>query len=246
MLARVVSEILALGSISAAGYIAWGVRGRSSEIFGRSVWKGPATRRAIALTFDDGPSESTPKLLDLLAAHDARATFCALGFHARRLPRIMTRIVAEGHEVANHTDTHPTLYLRSPAFISSQLERAQIAIEDAAGVRPRFFRAPYGARWFGLAQAQEQFGLTGLMWTAIARDWRLQAPEIAARIQSATRPGAVLCFHDGRELVQNPCIEPTLAALRHLLPAWREADYEFITASEMFPLPATAPGAPTR
>jgi len=242
MLARVDSEILALSSLGAAGYLAWGVRGRSSEIFGRSVWKGPASRRAISLTFDDGPSESTPKLLDLLAAHEARATFCALGFHARRLPRIMRRITAEGHELANHTDTHPTLYLRSSGFISSQLERAQKAIEDAAGVSPRFFRAPYGARWFGLAGAQEQFGLTGLMWTSIARDWRLQAPEIAARMQGATRPGAVLCLHDGRELVQNPDIEPTLAAMRHLLPAWREAGYEFITASEMFPL--TTPASP--
>lgn len=236
MLARVVSEILALGSIGVAGYVAWGVRGRSSEVFGQSVWRGPSTRRALALTFDDGPSESTPKLLDLLASHDARATFCTLGFHARRLPHVMKRIVREGHEIANHTDTHPTLYLRSSEFIASQLERAQKAIEEAAGARPRFFRAPYGARWFGLAQAQEQLGLTGLMWTGIARDWRLPAPEIAARMQEATRPGAVLCLHDGRELTQNPDIESTLSALRHLLPAWREAGYEMITASEMFPV----------
>ncbi len=242
MLSRVVSEMVALSSLCAAGYVAWGVRGRSSEVFGRSVWKGPESRRAIALTFDDGPSESTPKLLDLLAAYEARATFCALGFHARRLPRVMKRIVAEGHELANHSDTHPTLYLRSSGFIVSQLERAQRAIEDAAGVSPRFFRAPYGARWFGLALAQEQLGLTGLMWTSLARDWRLRAPEIAARMQGATRPGAVLCFHDGRELGQNPDIEPTLAALRHLLPVWREARYEFITASEMFPL--TSPASP--
>lgn len=243
MLARVVSELLSFGSAGLAAYIAWGVRGRSSEVFGRSVWKGPAGRRAIALTFDDGPSESTRELLDLLASHEARATFCALGFHARRLPSVLRRMVSEGHEIANHSDTHPPLYLRSAEFIASQVERAQKSIEDAAGVSPRFFRAPYGARWFGLGEAQEKLGLTGLMWSGIARDWRLPAAQIAARIQRFTTPGAVLCFHDGRELMQNPDISNTIGALRFLLPAWRAAGYELIPAAEMFPV--TAPAVPS-
>jgi len=235
MLARVVAELIAAGVPALAGYMAWGVRGRSSEVFGRSVWRGPSARRALALTFDDGPSESTPKLLDLLAEYGARATFCVLGFHTRRLPRVVRRLVAEGHEIANHSDTHPTLYLRSGEFIAAQVGRAQETIAQTAGIAPRFFRAPYGARWFGLAAAQEKHGLTGLMWTAIASDWRLSAPEIAARMQARTRPGAVFCFHDGRELAQDPDISSTLGALACLLPAWRKAGYELIPAGEMFP-----------
>lgn len=234
MLGRVVAETLSAATAGLAGYLAWGVRGRSAQVFGRSLWKGPSTRRAVALTFDDGPSESTGRLLDLLAAHEARATFCVVGFHVRRLPRVAIRAAAEGHELANHTDTHPHLFLRSRSFIAAQLERAQKSIEDAAGVTPRFFRAPFGARWFGLDEAQRRLGLTGLMWTDIARDWTLSAVDIDLRMRSRARPGSVLCFHDGRELVQNPDISGTLAALEYLLPAWRAAGFEFITASEMF------------
>lgn len=230
-----VLETLTLGALGAAGYTAWGVRGRSAQVFGNSVWKGPPGRRALALTFDDGPSESTERLLDLLDAHDARATFCAVGFHARRLPRVAARIAGRGHEIANHTDTHPPLYLRSADFIENQISRAQKSIEDAAGVSPRFFRAPFGARWFGLDPAQKRHGLTGLMWTAIARDWRLPPEAIARRMLKLTHPGGVLCFHDGRELAQNPDISATLQALEALLPAWRDQGYEFITAGEMFP-----------
>jgi peptidoglycan/xylan/chitin deacetylase (PgdA/CDA1 family) len=212
-------------------------------VFGSSVWKGPATRRAIALTFDDGPSESTGRLLDLLAEHGARATFCVIGFHARRLPQLVARTVREGHEIGNHTDTHPPLYLRSEEFIRNQIGRAQKSIEDAAQVKPRFFRAPFGARWFGLDREQQRFGLTGLMWTSIARDWRLTAEGVEARMRTKARPGAVFCFHDGRELAQNPDISSTLGALKKLLPDWRQAGYEIIPAAEMF-RQAIAPDVP--
>lgn len=229
-----VAKTITVAAGGLAGYLAWGVRGRSAQVFGRSLWKGPDSRRAIALTFDDGPSESTGRLLDLLAKHGAKATFCAIGFHVRRLPRVAARAVAEGHEIANHTDTHPHLFLRSQAFIVNQLERAQKSIEDAIGAAPRFFRAPFGARWFGLDEAQRRFSLTGLMWTDIARDWTLSAVDIDLRMRSRARPGAVFCFHDGRELAQNPDISNTLRALEFLLPAWRDAGYEFVTASELF------------
>jgi len=243
MLARVVAETITAGVLGVGGYVAWGVRGRSSQVFGTSVWKGQGTRQAIALTFDDGPSESTGRVLDLLSKHGARATFCVLGFHARRLPEVVARAVKEGHEIGNHTDTHPSLYLRSAEFIDQQIERAQKSIEDAAQVKPRFFRAPFGARWFGLDRAQQRFGLTGLMWTSIAKDWRMTAECVEARMRPQAKPGAVLCFHDGRELAQNPDISSTLGALERLLPEWRQAGYEIIPAAEMFG-EAKGPDAP--
>lgn len=244
MLARVVAETLTAGALGLAGYVAWGVRGRSAQVFGRSVWKGPSGRKAIALTFDDGPSESTERILDLLDAHGAGATFCALGFHARRLPRLLAKAAARGHEIANHSDTHPPLYLRPADFIDNQIALAQKSIEDAAGVSPRFFRAPFGARWFGLDQAQRRHGLTGLMWSGLARDWTLPANAIAARVLRMTRPGAVLCFHDGRELAQDPDISATLGALAQLLPQWRDQGYQVISAAEMFSPSDTVPDGP--
>lgn len=226
-------ELLSGAVLAAAGTLAYGARSRSSQLFAPSVWKGPATRRALALTFDDGPSESTSELLTLLHDHNARATFFMCGHHVRRLPRVAQRIAAEGHELGNHTDTHQALYLRPPQFIYDQVARAQTTITEVTGVTPKLFRATYGVRWPGLGDAQKRLGLLGVMWTTIARDWKLPAAGIVEHVEPKAAPGAIFCFHDGRELVHHPDISPTLDALAILLPRWREAGYEFVTVSEL-------------
>lgn len=223
---------------AAAGVLAYGVRGRSARLLAPSVWKGPSTRRAIALTFDDGPSESTIDVLRLLERFDARATFFQCGHHVRRLPRAAIRVAAEGHELGNHTDTHPSLFFRSPSFIYEQLERTQTMIAETTGVTPTLFRAPYGARWFGLAEAQRRLNLLGVMWTTIARDWKLPASGIVDYVAPRVRPGSILCFHDGRELVHHPDISATLAALEILMPRWLREGYEITTVSGLFTTPA--------
>lgn len=218
---------------AAVALMVWAVRGRSARLLAPSVWRGPATRRAIALTFDDGPSESTPLLLALLAQHRAKATFFVCGHHARRLPHVLRQAVREGHEIGNHTDTHEALYLRGADFVLEQMARAQESIGHIAGLKPKLFRPTYGARWFGMRKAQQELGLTCVMWTAIARDWVLDGPSIAARVSKYTRPGAIFCFHDGRDLGHKPDIRPTLQALDLLLPRWTAAGYEFLTVSEL-------------
>jgi peptidoglycan/xylan/chitin deacetylase (PgdA/CDA1 family) len=213
--------------------VAWAVRGRRSPLLGASVWRGPRSRRAIALTFDDGPSESTPRLLELLERHGAKATFFMCGHHVRRLPHVARQVVREGHEIGNHTDTHEALYLRSPAFILDQIDRAQASIQEVTGLAPRLFRTPFGARWFGLRDALRKLGLRAVSWTDIARDWALDGAAVARRLEPRAAPGAILCFHDGRELRHNPDIGSTLEALELLLPRWAGAGYEFLTVSEL-------------
>jgi peptidoglycan/xylan/chitin deacetylase (PgdA/CDA1 family) len=219
--------------VAVAALMVWAVRGRSARLLAPSVWRGPRTRRAIALTFDDGPSESTPLLLALLAKHRAKATFFVCGHHARRLPHVLRQAIREGHEIGNHTDTHEALYLRGAGFILEQLARAQNSIGHLAGLKPKLFRPTYGARWFGMREAQQKLGLTCVMWTAIARDWVLDGPSIAERMGKRTKPGAIFCFHDGRDLRHNPDIHATLQALELLLPRWSAAGYEFVTVSEL-------------
>lgn len=219
--------------VAVAALMVWAVRGRSARLLAPSVWRGPKTRRAIALTFDDGPSESTPLLLALLAKHRAKATFFVCGHHARRLPHVLRQAVREGHEIGNHTDTHEALYLRGAGFILEQMARAQDSIGRLAGLKPKLFRPTYGARWFGMRQAQEKLGLTCVMWTSIARDWVLDGPSIAERLVKRAAPGAIICFHDGRDLRHNPDIHATLQALELLLPRWSAAGYEFLTVSEL-------------
>jgi peptidoglycan-N-acetylglucosamine deacetylase len=218
---------------AAAGAMAYAARGRSSAFFGPSVYRGPHSCRAIALTFDDGPSPSTPVLLDLLDASGAKATFFQVGMHVRRLPEIARSIVDAGHEVGNHTNSHAALWLRSAEFIDKEIGQAQDAIQHATGGTPVLFRAPYGVRWFGLDQAQRHYGLTGVMWTALGRDWRLPAAEVTERLLSRAENGAIFCLHDGRERTTVPDISNTIAAVRELVPRLADAGYSFCTVSEL-------------
>src|SRR4051812_36234725 len=87
-------------------FLSWAVRGRSSSVFGRSYWRGPRQHPAIALTFDDGPSESTPQLLDILARHNVPATFFQCGANVARLAGITRLVHDAGHEIGNHSYTH--------------------------------------------------------------------------------------------------------------------------------------------
>jgi peptidoglycan/xylan/chitin deacetylase (PgdA/CDA1 family) len=223
------------GAVAAGGvgFLAWAARGRSSNLFAPSLWRGSSDRPAIALTFDDGPSESTPQLLRLLAQNNTPATFFQCGANVRRLPGIAREAMEAGHEIGNHSETHARLWLRSPAFVLEEVSRGQHSIEDAVGLTPRWFRAPYGVRWFGLDRAQRRFGLTGVMWTVIGLDWKLPADRIADRLLRGANNGVIFCLHDGRELEIRPEIGETLAALRRVLPILRDKGYHFETVSEI-------------
>ncbi|MGD0201774.1 MAG: polysaccharide deacetylase family protein [Bryobacteraceae bacterium] len=218
---------------AAAGVMAYGVRGRSSRLFGPSVWRGIADRPAIALTFDDGPSESTPELLELLGRHGVRATFFQCGTQVRRLPEVAREVAGAGHEIGNHGHTHARLYLRSPGAVRDEVFRAQAAISEVTGFRPALFRPPYGARWFGLRTAQKELGLLGVMWTAIGRDWKLPAQAVAARLSRAAANGAIFCLHDGREAASHPDVSAAIGAVGRLVPELQDLGYHFESVSEI-------------
>src|ERR1700743_3800047 len=102
--------------LGSTGYAAYAVRGRSSKVFAPSVYHGDRSRPAIALTFDDGPSESTPALLEVLAEHKVRGTFFMVGKNVRRCPGIARSVAAQGHEIGNHSDSNRRLDFHSPEF----------------------------------------------------------------------------------------------------------------------------------
>ena len=216
---------------ASAGVMTYAVRGRSSSLFAPSIYHGVRTRPAIALTFDDGPCESTPQLLELLDRFSAPATFFQCGVNVRRLPSIAREVAAAGHEIGNHTDSHPYLSLKSDAFILRELSLAQQSIADVTGAAPKFFRAPYGVRWFGLRQAQTKLNLMGVMWTTIGVDWKLSADRVVALLFQGAQNGAIFCLHDGRIVEQNPDIRVTLQAVRELLPRLIDRGFHFETIS---------------
>jgi peptidoglycan/xylan/chitin deacetylase (PgdA/CDA1 family) len=217
--------------VAVAGAMTYAVRGRSSALLAPSVYRGARTRAAIALTFDDGPSESTPELLSLLARHDAPATFFQCGSNVRRLPDVCREVATAGYEIGNHTDSHPKLYFKSSTFIQRELAAAQETIAHITGSSPRFFRAPYGVRWFGLREAQARLNLMGVMWTTIGVDWKLPVDEVVARLIHGARNGAIFCLHDGRGTEARPDTRVTLEAVRLAIPKLIDRGFHFETIS---------------
>ena len=222
----------AIGASFAAGLMAYAVRGKSSTFFGPSAYRGNP-RHSLALTFDDGPSESTPALLELLAEYDVHATFFMCGRNVRRLPEIARQVAQAGHEIGNHTDSHPYIHFHSPTFIYGQLARAQETIRQTTGITPRVFRAPYGIRWFGLRRALDRLDLSAVMWTVIGHDWNWPTGRIARLLLARATDGAIVCLHDGRVLDAVPDVRPTLNALQHVLPILKERGFQFETVSEI-------------
>jgi peptidoglycan-N-acetylglucosamine deacetylase len=222
-----------VGLASAAGFMAWAVRGRSAQVFGPSSWHGDPLRRTIALTFDDGPSESTPALLEILAEHGVKATFFMCGKNARRLETVAKEVATAGHQIGNHGDLHKRYDFHSPGFILDDIRRAQQSIYRGTGVSPTWFRPPYGVRWFGLYGAQQQMKLSSVMWTTMANDWRWNAPRVARLLLERASNGAIFCLHDGRELRKAPDIRATLGAVEYVIPRLQDQGYTFETVSDI-------------
>ncbi len=224
------------GSFALAGAAAgltYAVRGRSSAIFGPSVYHGHRERKSLALTFDDGPSESTTALLELLDRFQIPATFFLCGSNVDRLPEIAKAVAMAGHEIGNHSDTHPRFDFCSSEFMYRELAEAQRKISAATGVVPKLFRSPYGVRWFGLGAAQHRLNLLGVMWTLLGRDWRLPAPRISARLTGQARGGDIICLHDGRGVRPSPNIQETLQAVAEAVPRLQQMGFQFETVSQI-------------
>ncbi len=213
--------------------MAWAVRGRSSAVFGPSQWRGDRSRRSIALTFDDGPSPGTPPILEVLSRHNVRATFFAVGSNVERHPSIARDIAAAGHDIENHSHSHPLFALKRPSFVEGEFARAQAAIAETTGRFPKWLRPPYGVRWFGFRAAQQRLGLQSVMWSVLGLDWKLPAPAIARRIIENIGNGGIICLHDGRGTLDNPDIRPTIDAVRRIVPVLAAAGYHFETVSEL-------------
>ena len=214
-------------------FLAWAVRGRSAAILAPSVWHGDRRRRAIALTFDDGPSESTVQILELLERYRTPATFFQCGANATRLPSAAREVAAAGHEIGNHSHTHPLFCFRSPQFMEDELRRAQDAIAAHTGTAPAWFRPPFGVRWFGLGRAQKRLGLGGVMWSVIGYDWNRTADGVIEHMARRISNGAIVCLHDGRELGVRPDVGATVEAVRRLVPMLLDRGYTFETVSQL-------------
>jgi peptidoglycan/xylan/chitin deacetylase (PgdA/CDA1 family) len=234
--------LIALASLAVVGLIGcwfwWACTVPTSQFFGPALIRGPQEGKPIALTFDDGPaSPFTEQILAILRAQRVPATFFLCGKSVEGNPDLVRRIVAEGHAVGNHTYSHPLLPLRSRRRTAAEIDRAQDVIEKVVGYRPRIFRPPYGARWFGLVPTLRERGMHMVMWSATGYDWKKDAPGIVAATLQELKPGAVILLHDGRETrpVGQVDRSDTVQALTAIIAAARGRGYEFVPLQDFLP-----------
>jgi peptidoglycan/xylan/chitin deacetylase (PgdA/CDA1 family) len=163
-----------------------------------SIWRGPRERRAVALTFDDGPDPDwTPRVLDVLAREGVRAAFFLIGQRARRAPEIARRIAGAGHDLGNHTWSHRSLWRCGPAHTEREIQDGHTAIADAAGEPPRFFRPPWGKTNLAMFGVARQLDTPCVFWTVQPEGRRPVDPaEQARRGIARARAGAIYDLHD--------------------------------------------------
>ena len=179
--------------------------------------------KAIALTFDDGPSNYTEELLDGLALYDAKVTFFVVGKTAEKKPEIVKRAYEEGHLIGNHTYSHIDFYKSSLEEIKKDINKGAQVIQDITGEKPLFLRAPYGhVNFWQLKQLDCFF----VRWSASTYDWfREEENYIYKRIIKEAKDGAVILMHDTREV--------TVKAVLRAIPELQEQGFEFVRVDDL-------------
>lgn len=215
-----------------------------------AAWLLPLTRRGhrarpqIALTFDDGPDPIvTPRVLDLLRNHGARATFFLIGRHAETHPTLVRRILAEGHELGNHTYSHSRLLNCFPtAPLQREIERGEAALRRIAGASgPALYRPPVGLKSPWLARVQRRLNLRIVTWSLHAHDTGRRSPAaVAARIIRRARPGDIVLLHDGHDR-PGKSRDTVTEALEAILAGLQHRNLQTVTVGELLAEPAGAP-----
>ena len=189
--------------------------------------RGDIRRKEVALTFDDGPHPPfTWRLLDLLKQLNVHATFFVVGRKVDAAPDVLTRMIEEGHEVANHTYHHVNLKTLPPGLVENEIRLDNDAIRRACGRQPLFFRPPGGQRNGEVLDIAYRLGMSTILWTDDPADYANPGADvIEQKLLSHVRPGATILLHDG--------VEQTYQMLPDFVAHLRQQGYKFVTVSEM-------------
>ena len=228
---------ITLASAAAAGvsYAGYATMAPASQLYGRTLTHGSDPNQ-MALTFDDGPNDPhTMHLLDVLARHNAKATFFLIGKYVRQRPDIARAILAAGHEIGNHTDSHPNLVLVSAVRLRQELSDCGKALEDALGTKITLFRPPFGGRRPNVLRTARGMGLSPVMWSVTGYDWSAKSAadivkKVNGQVESRRKAqGEIVLLHDGGHLAFGTDRSFTVEATRRLLE--RYANKQFVTTS---------------
>ena len=232
-----IPELICAGAAlaGAAAVCTYGVVADQSQLFGRTL-VAPPKQNQIALTFDDGPNPAaTPRLMEVLARHQVRATFFVIGDYVLREPSLAREMLAAGHTIGNHTMHHLWLPRHPSAKIRAELVGCNDALEQTLGAPVKLFRAPHGAKRPAVMRIAKSLGMQTVQWNLMVGDWKDRtSAELLARIRRGIAAnqrrghGTNLVLHDGGQFSLLTDRRATVDAVDMLLDRL-PAETEFVT-----------------
>ncbi|MEO5936678.1 MAG: polysaccharide deacetylase family protein [Terriglobales bacterium] len=227
--------LLAGGAVAAMALAGYHSMAPRSQVFGETFIGTPGQGKQLALTFDDGPNDPyTLQLLDLLAKHEVKATFFVIGSFVEERPKIVQRMFAEGHEVGNHTYSHPVLSLCDRGNVQDELSRCGEALKHVGITNAKLFRPPFGARRPATLRIAREMGYIPVMWSVTCYDWKAtSAEQVEAHTVRGITGGDVILLHDGGHKRMGTDRSHTVEATDRIIRRYKEQGFEFVTVSAM-------------
>lgn len=200
------------------------------EEAGQIVWEIKTEEKIVALTFDDGPHRKyTSEILDVLSKYNAKATFFIVGQNAQKNPEVISRMYKEGHELANHTFTHP-LRTNVPNLLK-EIKQTDDIIQNITGTKPTLFRPVEGQYSDAMIEAIAKEGYKVVMWSwhLDTLDWKSPGTNrIVNTVLNGVKEGNIVLFHDG-----GGNRHQTVKAMEKILAELDSQGYRFVTVSEL-------------
>ena len=207
--------------------------------FGKNVVRLNTDQKVVALTYDDGPNPPyTERLLDVLAKHNVKATFFVIGNRIERHPETVRRMIVEGHQIGNHTYSHPLLGFLPPFCVRRQIERTDDLLQQYGIAKDSVFRAPMLTRFLPVAYVLAKGGRTHISCNVWSWDWTTQNPDkitetVLKKTLSSTGAGSIIVLHDGKAENKNADRSGTIEATDRIITALKQEGYRFVRLSDV-------------
>lgn len=206
-----------------------------THFYGPAFSEGKTSQKLVALTFDDGPYPPyTGQVLDVLQEYQVPATFFVIGQNAHDHPELVQRIVAEGHQIGNHTYSHMDLLKADRETIAAEVIKTNQVIASIIGYPPHVVRPPHGFRDAVVMDVMAEQKMKVVEWSVISRDWTNPGVDtIVSRTVGKVKNGSIILLHDGDGIAASSSRAQTAEAARHIIRELSAQGYKFVTVDEI-------------
>ena len=203
--------------------------------FGKNIVRLNTDQRIVALTFDDGPNPPyTDQLLEVLAKHNVKATFFMIGNRIEKHPETVRRVMAEGHQIGNHSYSHPLLGFLPPSYVQQEIERTDKLLRQVGVTGEIVFRAPVLTRFLPVAWILAKSDRAHISCNVWGWDWTTQNPDrITKTVLKKVKPGSIVVLHDGKAENKDANRSGTIEATDRIITVLKQEGYQFVRLSDV-------------